>query len=180
MAPLRVWWLYDLTGKIAVVTGASRGNGLHIARAFAAAGARVVVTGRALTRLEPAAATIDGETLPVVCDQADPRAVEALARTVEDTWGSPDILVNNAGGGGGGPVQSMSLEAWQQVIAANLTGVFYTTRCFLPGMLRNERGDIFIISSMNGKKADPVTAAYSASTASRRPCCTTCAAPTSA
>jgi 3-oxoacyl-[acyl-carrier protein] reductase len=57
----------------------------------------------------------------------------------------------------------MSLEQWQQVIAANLTGVFYTTRCFLPGMLSNERGDIFIISSMNGKQADPGTAAYSAS-----------------
>ena len=155
--------MYDLTGQIAVVTGASRGIGLHIARAFGAAGARVVVTGRSQARLEPAAATIDAECLPVVCDQADPRAVEALARTVEATWGAPDILVNNAGGGGGGPVQRMSLEAWQQVIATNLTGVFYTTRCFLPGMLRKERGDIFIISSMNGKKADPGSAAYSAS-----------------
>ena len=155
--------MYDLMGKIVVVTGASRGIGLHIARAFAAAGARVAVTGRSMTRLKPAAATIDGDCLPVVCDQADPRAVEALARTVEETWGAPDILVNNAGGGGGGPVPTMSLQAWQQVIATNLTGVFYTTRCFLPGMLREERGDIFIISSMNGKKADPGSAAYSAS-----------------
>ena len=145
------------------MTGASRGIGLHIARAFAAAGARVAVTGRSMTRLEPAAESIDGDCLPVVCDQADPRAVEALARTVEETWGAPDILVNNAGGGGGGPVPTMSLQAWQQVIATNLTGVFYTTRCFLPGMLREERGDIFIISSMNGKKADPGSAAYSAS-----------------
>ena len=155
--------MYDLTGKIAVVTGASRGIGLHIARALAAAGTRVVVTGRSRARLEPAVATIDGECLPLVCDQADPRAIEALAAAVQETWGAPDILVNNAGGGGGGPVQRMSLEAWQQVIATNLTGVFYTTRCFLPGMLRKERGDIFIISSMNGKKADPGTAAYSAS-----------------
>ena len=155
--------MYDLSEKIAVVTGASRGIGLHIARAFAAAGARVAVTGRSMARLEPAAESIGGDCLPVVCDQADPRAVEALARTVEETWGAPDILVNNAGGGGGGPVPTMSLEAWQQVIATNLTGVFYTTRCFLPGMLRKERGDIFIISSMNGKKADPGSAAYSAS-----------------
>ena len=155
--------MYDLSEKIAVVTGASRGIGLHIARAFAAAGARVAVTGRSMARLEPATESIGGDCLPVVCDQADPRAVEALARTVEETWGAPDILVNNAGGGGGGPVPTMSLEAWQQVIATNLTGVFYTTRCFLPGMLRKERGDIFIISSMNGKKADPGSAAYSAS-----------------
>ena len=155
--------MYDLTGKTALVTGASRGIGLHIARALAAAGTRVVVTGRSMARLEPALATIDGECLPVACDQADPRAIEAMARTVQDAWGAPDILVNNAGGGGGGPVQQMSLQAWRTVIDTNLTGVFYTTRCFLPAMLRKERGDIFIISSMSGKKGDPGAAAYSAS-----------------
>jgi len=155
--------MYDLTGKVAVVTGASRGIGLHIARAFAASGARVVVTARSMERLEPAIATIDGECLPLVCDQAEPRAIEAFASAVQNAWGTPDILVNNAGGGGGGAVQQMSLETWQAVIATNLTGVFYTTRCFLPDMLQKERADIFIISSMSGKKGDPGAAAYSAS-----------------
>ena len=152
-----------LEGKLAVVTGASRGIGRHIARALAAAGARVAVTGRHGDTLEAAASEIGPACTPYVCDQREPKAIRAMAERVTSGLGVPDILVNNAGGFQGGPVVNMALEDWDDVIRTNLTGVFLTTQAFLPGMIARERGDIFIISSRSGKKGDPGAAAYAAS-----------------
>jgi len=87
-----------------------------------------------------------------------------LATVVHTELGTVDILVNNAAAlSSSKPVDSMSLETWNEVIETNLTGVFLTTRAFLPGMLEKNRGDIFMISSMSGKKGDPGAAAYAAS-----------------
>ncbi|HOE97005.1 MAG TPA: SDR family oxidoreductase [Candidatus Sumerlaeota bacterium] len=153
----------NLDGKLAVVTGASRGIGRHIARALHAAGATVAITGRNAETLADAARRIGAHCHPYVCDQRSETAVQTMAQQVLAERGTPDILVNNAGVGGGGPVESLSLAEWDRVIGTNLTGVFLTTRAFVPAMKARNRGDIFMISSMSGKKGDPGATAYAAS-----------------
>jgi len=153
----------DLSRKVAVVTGGSRGIGRHIAAALHQAGASVAITGRRQKTLTRAAQELGERCRPYVCDQRDPEAIRSMAEAVVAEMGAPDILVNNAGRMRGGQVVGMSLEHWNDVIETNLTGVFLTTRAFLPAMLRNERGDIFMISSMSGKKGDPGGSAYAAS-----------------
>ncbi len=154
-----------LADRCAVVTGASRGLGRHIARALHDTGCTVAVTGRNQSTLAESAATIGPRCHPFVCDQRDEAAVAAFARTFLDRFGAPDILVNNAGGGWGkgDPVADLSLEIWNSTLQTNLTGVFLVTRAFLPAMIERNRGDIFMISSMSGKKGDPGSAAYNAS-----------------
>lgn len=152
-----------LAGKGAVVTGGSRGIGRHIARALHEAGASVIITGRDEARLRQSAEQIGSRCHFVVCDQRDPASIDAMAARVRQDHGEPDILVNNAGLVRGAPVTDMSLEDWRTVLETNLTGVFLTTKAFLPGMIARERGDIFMISSMSGKKGDAGGCAYNAS-----------------
>ena len=153
----------DLSGKVAVVTGASRGIGRHVAVALHHAGAVVGITGRDEETLAGAATEIGERCHAFVCDQRDPEAVGETARALIAKIGGPDILVNNAGVYRSAPVEEMSLELWNEVIDTNLTGVFLTTQAFLPAMLEKNRGDIFMISSMSGKKGDPGSSAYAAS-----------------
>jgi len=152
-----------LNGKCAVVTGASRGIGQHIARALHGAGATVAITGREKSTLTKSAETIGERCHPYVCDHGDPGDVRAMAQAVLDAHGAPDILVNNAGQMRFGYVTDLDLEDWNAVIGTNLTGVFVTTQAFLPAMIEKERGDIYMISSMSGKKGDPGAGAYAAS-----------------
>lgn len=153
----------NLSGKIALVTGASRGLGKHIARALHEGGATVAITGRNHNALSRAAREIGERCRPFVCDQRDPGAIQEMANSVTESIGALDVLVNNAAIMRSDPVASMPLKLWKEVIETNLTGVFLTTQAFLPGMLERKRGDIFMISSMSGKKGDPGSAAYSAS-----------------
>ena len=153
----------DLTGKVALVTGGSRGIGKHVAAALHRAGASVGITGRNEATLVGAAKEIGDRCRVFVCDQRDSEAIRGMARAVVSSVGAPDILVNNAGVYRSGTVSSMSLAHWNEIIETNLTGVFLTTQAFLPSMLEKKRGDIFMISSMSGKKGDPGTAAYNAS-----------------
>ncbi len=152
-----------LSNKIAVVTGGSRGIGFHIAKALHEAGASVGITGRNQGSLQSAREKIGERCKFYVCDQRDPAAIDTMAQSVIQEMGAPDILVNNAGVFRSGFVQKMSLDLWNEVIETNLTGVFLVTKAFLPHMLKKERGDIFMISSMSGKKGDPGTSAYNAS-----------------
>lgn len=153
----------DLSGKTALVTGGSRGIGKHIARALHEAGATVAITGRSRDTITASAESIGARCRPYVCDQRDPEAIERLAKAVTGDLGALDILVNNAAAFLGAPVAELPLEYWNEVIATNLTGVFLTTKAFLPGMIAKERGDIFMISSMSGKKGNPGAAAYATS-----------------
>ena len=152
-----------LHDKLAMVTGASRGIGLAIARALYEAGARVAITGRRADTLEAAQARIGPRCHAFGCDQRDPAAVEAMARSVLHELGTPDLLVNNAGCFRSASVVDTSLELWNEILETNLTGPFLVTRAFLPAMIQKNRGDIIMISSMSGKRGDPNTSAYNAS-----------------
>jgi len=152
-----------LSEKRAVVTGGSRGIGRHIARALHDAGATVVITGRHKDTIEKSASTIGERCHAYVADQRDTTSVRAMAKAILNDHGTPDILVNNAGVMKGGFVADLDLADWNDVIETNLTGVFVTIQAFLPAMIAKDRGDIFIISSMSGKKGDPGAAPYNAS-----------------
>ena len=152
----------DLSGKRGVVTGGTRGIGRFIAEALLAAGAEVHISGRDQRAVRAAAGELGPRCRGTVCEQRDPKAIERFASKVLES-GPPDILVNNAGMWRFAPVVDLSLEHWQETIETNLTGVFLTTKAFLPAMIAGNRGDIFMISSMSGKKGDPGSAAYSAS-----------------
>lgn len=153
----------SLQSRVAVVTGGSRGIGRHTAEALIQAGATVAITGRNQKTLDEASDALGPTCHAFICDQRDSKAIIALADEVTTDLGAPDILVNNAASMAWGPVADLKLEQWNAVIETNLTGVFLTTQAFLPGLIAKERGDIFMISSMSGKKGDPGAAAYAAS-----------------
>jgi 3-oxoacyl-[acyl-carrier protein] reductase len=154
----------ELEGKLAVVTGGSRGLGTFVTRELAEAGARVVFTGRHDETLSRAAGRLGERVSTEVCDHADAGSIESFAARLLRGFGVPDILVNNAGVvPGPSPVVDLDPSDWDRVIRTNLTGVYLTTRAFLPGMYERESGEIVMISSTSGKRADPGSAAYNAS-----------------
>lgn len=154
----------DLTDQLAVVTGGSRGIGFHTARAFHHAGCRVAITGRDEATLRDAAEAIGARCSWYICDQREPDAVTGFARKLLSDEGAASILVANAGGGWGSrPVLEMSVEDWDRIIETNLTGTFLMCKALLPPMIDLGRGDVFIVSSMSGKKGDPGAGAYAAS-----------------
>jgi 3-oxoacyl-[acyl-carrier protein] reductase len=163
---------YDGTGKIAVVTGGSRGIGFAIGEALLAAGASVTITGRSERHLERArdaltkGDTSRGDRLHLSQgDIADPAAARAAVDGTVDRFGGLDVLVNNAGVGEFGNVADMSIEQWRTVIGTNLDGVFYSCHAAIPAMKQRGGGFIINISSLAGKNAFTGGAAYCASKA---------------
>ncbi len=156
-----------LGGRVAVVTGGSRGIGAAIAARLAELGAATVICARTRPALEETAQTIasaGGQCYPVPCDVSDLSSVEALAAKVHHQFQRLDILVNNAGiGGPGGPLHRLAPEAWDQLMDTNLRSAFYCIRAFAPMMIAAGSGDIINISSLAGKNALPNGAAYAAS-----------------
>ena len=157
-----------LDGRSALVTGGTRGLGRHIAASLLAAGARVAITGRDGARAGEAAASLlashpQSDCVGFGCDQSDPDAIAALPAAVRRAIGDPDLLVNNAAAFAGNRVAAMTLAQWNRAIQTNLTGVFLTTKAFLPAMISRRSGDLFMIGSMSGKKGDPGSSAYAAS-----------------
>jgi len=145
--------MFDLKGRVAVVTGASSGLGVHMARALAAQGADLAILARRTDRLEAVKREIEEmgvKCLTVTCDVTKEETVAAAARAVEDEYGKIDILINNAGAGGTVPIEETTLNDWNKDINVDLTGVFLTTREFGKVMIKNRYGRIINIASMYG------------------------------
>ncbi len=160
--------MFDLSGKVALVTGASQGIGEAIAELLARRGARVVAAARSTDKLEALAARLgeDGlEVLPLTLDVADAVAVPEVVKGISDEFLPVQILVNNAGITDDNLLARMSLDQWQRVIDTNLTGAYALTRQLLRGMMRNRWGRIINIASISGIMGVPGQANYAASKA---------------
>ena len=155
----------DLGGRVAFVTGGTRGIGLAIAKALMAAGARVAVAGRDLDRARAAAAELGGGALGVSCDVAQAEQVDAALAAAEAGLGPVDILVNNAGLTRDNILVRLSDDDWNAVLDANLKGAFNTTRAAIRGMMKRRSGRIINISSIVGLTGNKGQANYAASKA---------------
>ena len=155
------------SGKVAVVTGSSRGIGYAIAEALVRAGASVTVSARNAEEVGAAAARLEapgiGRVLGVPCDVRLPEQVADLIRRTVAELGGLDILVNNAGVGYFGPVAELPVERWQQTIETNLSGAFYCCREAIPQLRRRGGGWIINIASLAGKNPMAGGTAYNAS-----------------
>ena len=157
--------MFDLTGKCALVTGASGGIGGAVARALHAAGATVGISGTREGPLNDLAAELGGRVHVLPCDLSDAAAVEALVRQAAEAMGSIDILVNNAGITRDGLMMRMSDDDWLQVIEVNLNSAFRLCRGVLRGMMKARWGRIVNISSVVGATGNPGQGNYAASKA---------------
>ncbi len=147
-----------LAGRVAIVTGSSRGIGKAVALGLAREGARVVVAARTQTprkrlpgTISQVAAEIEamgGKALPLRCDVSDEESVAGMVHRAMGEWGRIDILVNNAASGSYLPFQETSVELWDRVVAVNLRGTFLCTRSVLPHMIEAGAGSIINVSSV--------------------------------
>ena len=158
--------MFDLTGRTALVTGASGGIGGAIARSLHAAGAHVILSGTRAAALASLAGELGARTAQVVCDLADPGAVDGLIGTAEAAAGSPiDILVANAGVTRDGLLLRMKDEDWESVLKVNLESYFRLSRAAMRGMMKRRWGRIIGITSVVGVTGNPGQTNYAASKA---------------
>jgi len=155
----------QLKGRNAVITGSTSGLGRAIAEAYAREGANVMLNGFGdAAEVEALRARLAGECGVRAefhpADMAKPAEIEDLIRTAERQLGSVDILVNNAGIQHVSPIETFPAERWDAIIAINLTALFHTTRCVLPGMKRRGFGRIVNMASAHGLIASPNKSAY--------------------
>jgi gluconate 5-dehydrogenase len=163
--------LFKLTGKVALVTGGSRGLGLEMATALGEAGASVVITARREQWLAPAEEELRAKGLravAVTCDVSNPEQVNAAVRSTVDRFSRLDILINNAGISWGEPVETMPLEKWRQVFDTNAVGTFLMSQAAGNEMLRLGNGGSIIniasVAGITGLETDVLDAVgYSAS-----------------
>jgi 3-oxoacyl-[acyl-carrier protein] reductase len=149
-----------LDGKVALITGSSRGIGAAIAQRFAAEGARVAIHGRDAAALDAVRQTIRAEAGTVACvigDVTKHDDVERMRFDVERELGEVDVLVANAGGSftRPGPFEELTEEGWRATVDGNLTATFFTIRSVLPGMKRRRAGNIITMSSAAARRAHP-------------------------
>lgn len=157
--------MFDLSGKGALVTGATGGIGGAIAKALHAQGASVAISGTNAEKLEKLSTELGERVFVLPCDLRDRPAVVALAASAEKVLGQVDILVNNAGITHDNLFMRMKDEEWDDVIAVNLTSVFTLTRGILRGMMRRRGGRIVNIASIAGVLGNPGQGNYAASKA---------------
>jgi NAD(P)-dependent dehydrogenase (short-subunit alcohol dehydrogenase family) len=160
MAPL-----FDLQGRVAIVTGASRGIGQAVAERLAEAGARVVISSRKQDGVDEVAAVIrekGGEALPVAAHNGSKVALQALAQAAIDTYGGVDILVNNAATNPHfGPILDADDGLWQKTLEVNLLGNVWLTQAVVPAMRTRGGGKIINIASINGLRPGRMQGIYS-------------------
>ncbi len=157
--------MFDLTGKCALVTGASGGIGGAIAAGLYGNGATVALSGTRTEALQAAAAKLGDRAHILPCNLADPAAVDALLGQAEAAMGQVDILVNNAGITRDGLAMRMKDADWQAVIDVNLTAAFRLARSALRGMMKRRFGRIISITSIVGVTGNPGQANYAAAKA---------------
>ncbi|AXC14618.1 3-oxoacyl-[acyl-carrier protein] reductase [Acidisarcina polymorpha] len=160
-----------LAGKVAVITGGSRGFGLALAAEFARAGARVVLTARDPAELDRARKSLlnmgivadESDVATIPCDLTDPEQSKSMIALVTERFGRIDVLVNNAGKIAAGPVENQPLSAYKDAIESNYYCALHTTLAVLPQMLERGSGSIVNIASIGGKIAIPHLLPYTAS-----------------
>jgi 3-oxoacyl-[acyl-carrier protein] reductase len=157
--------MFDLTGRSALVTGASGGIGAAIARALHAQGAKVALSGTKVEALEALASELGERAFVTPANLSDTAATEALIKNAEAALGQVDILVNNAGLTRDGLAMRMKDEDWQLVLDVNLTAGFRLSRAVLRGMMKRRWGRIIGITSIVGVTGNPGQANYAASKA---------------
>ncbi|WP_108399008.1 SDR family oxidoreductase [Devosia submarina] len=152
----------SISGRVAVVTGASSGIGRAAARALAAEGARVALVARSTEKLEALKTELGGDTLVVSADLTKAADVDSAIRTVTDHFGQIDILFANAGSYVTGDVAEGDADQFDAVISVNVNAVFRMVRATLPGMIERRSGDIVVTSSISGHQAIHWEPIYSA------------------
>jgi len=157
--------MFDLTGKCALITGASGGIGGEIARVLHGAGATVALSGTRLAPLEALAGELGSRVHVLPCDLSDAVAVEALPKAAITAMGAVDILVNNAGITRDGLMLRLSDADWAAVIEVNLTSSFRLMRACLRGMMKARWGRIITITSVVAQTGNPGQANYAAAKA---------------
>jgi 2-deoxy-D-gluconate 3-dehydrogenase len=158
--------VFDLNGKVAIVTGGNGGIGLGMARGLAAAGARLVIAARDQTKSRAAVKDLEGrggEAVAVAVDVADEASVAALVRSVAERWSRIDVLVNNAGINIRKPVHELALAEWHRVVDTNLTSAFLAAKAVYPVMKAAGGGKIVNIGSMMSIFGASFAPAYGAS-----------------
>lgn len=160
---------FDLTGRLALVTGGGGGLGLAIARGLAAAGARIVINGRNRAKLDAAAAVLErdggeaGSVKVAPFDVADADAVATGIAAIERDFGALDIVVNNAAVNKRGPLDEFTPDEWHALLAANLDGPFYVAKSVVTGMKARRRGKIINICSLASEIGRPNIVPYATS-----------------
>jgi gluconate 5-dehydrogenase len=157
--------VFELSGKVALVTGAYRGLGFAIAQGLARAGASVVLNGRRIEAVEPAARALTAQSLKAstsIFDVTDRDAVRAAVTAIEGEHGRIDVLVNNAGIQRRGALADFSQQDWDDIIATNLTAPFVVSQAVLPGMIARKSGKIVHIASLMSELARPSVVPYTA------------------
>ena len=147
--------LFDLTGKVAIVTGGGRGLGQQIAEGFAEAGANVVVCSRKVESCEEVSQQLQKlgvQSMALKCDVTNPDDVNHVVNRTLEKFGRIDILVNNSGASWAAPVEEMPLEAWQKVMNVNVTGTFLMSQAVGKVMIEQKYGKIINIASVAGLK----------------------------
>lgn len=156
---------YDFTGSVVLVTGGGTGIGLGVTRAFLAAGATVVITGRRKEKLDQALEGAPaGRALALTADVSDPVQVRQLVADVVARFGRLDVVVPNAAGYANGPLTDLADEEWQAMRATNVDGFFYLAKAVIPHLVESG-GCIVAVSSISGQRGDWGQAGYNATKA---------------